>query len=1008
MADYNISAEITADASGFESGIKKAQKASENLSKSVSGVIQGLGKSGLVGALGAVGLATGGVTAILGTAKKAFQAISKTVNECAEAYRNQYKAEIALETAVKNNPYLDGSSIKGLKQFASEMQRVSEIGDEQFLPMMAQLIATGRTEAETMDIIRVATDMSATGTISFETAIQQLNATLNGNIGRLGQQNSELKNLTEEELKSGKAVEILGNKYKGLASATADSAKQLKNALGDLKENLGSVFEKALAPMRKYFTEVVTNLNNAITKAKGLKEAMADVFKDETVNVDATTENLERAFSEVLHKQQEITRNYSQYIQLYGKYIDEATDETAQAYKAQIKDLNAQLKTISEELNKRRKENEAEKKARAEAEAQAEEEKLINDLKEKYLKMIAEQEKRWANIKKVTGEAVSNEERLKFYQEKLVDIMSESGGKITENNQYYKDQMAIINQILEQLGKTEENSEWQEKLLEQRIEMLETEKERAVSLAEAMGEETYSIERYYNEKLLELKLQRLEEEKEKALENANGNGEEINAINEYYANEEKKIYDELGNYKKKKNEEEEKDEKSKLALMLEYAKQYANKVVAVVKKIASTIKSVVDTTINIFKKLFALSISDALDTLLEFEDSVLTFFVETLPQLPYFVQSVLQSIGTLFASLKNIINADAIKDVVYNMLHSIGIALPQITEDLLSIMVDLVDGAIDGLCEWVETDDGLNTLLNVILTIQTTLEDLIIRNLDKVVSMLETQVEKIGDFLAKSMTSANKTLPKLIRAILRVIKVIIDALAVALTNEEFIDSITDSIMGIIDALIELVPKIAESLIKLIFAVINAIIPKLPEIINRLASEILKIFSSDTGGMFKAFSEGLSTLLKKVMTFEFWMDVLTALGNAIGSIFSGGLAALTRETSGTQTGSQAGDAGLALLTGGVSTIGHALGWWAKGTNNAPAGLAIVGEAGPELVKFRGGEQVLNNRSTNKALENMGGKTNNFNVTFNNLQDTTAFSMMQQFKAYNRQMAINGIL
>lgn len=83
-------------------------------------------------------------------------------------------------------------------------------------------------------------------------------------------------------------------------------------------------------------------------------------------------------------------------------------------------------------------------------------------------------------------------------------------------------------------------------------------------------------------------------------------------------------------------------------------------------------------------------------------------------------------------------------------------------------------------------------------------------------------------------------------------------------------------------------------------------------------------------------------------------------------------------------------------------------YATGTNNATSGLHLVGEAGPELVKFRGGEQVLNNSNTNKALANMGGSTNNFNVTFNNLQDTTAFSMMQQLKAYNRQMAINGIM
>lgn len=82
--------------------------------------------------------------------------------------------------------------------------------------------------------------------------------------------------------------------------------------------------------------------------------------------------------------------------------------------------------------------------------------------------------------------------------------------------------------------------------------------------------------------------------------------------------------------------------------------------------------------------------------------------------------------------------------------------------------------------------------------------------------------------------------------------------------------------------------------------------------------------------------------------------------------------------------------------------------ATGTNNARKGLTLVGEAGPELVNFRGGEQVYNNHNTEKMLANAGGNTNNFNVVFNNTQDTTAFAMMQQLKAYKRQLAFNGVL
>ena len=202
--DYSISAKITADAIVYKKGIKQAQEASKSFSKTISGVVQGLGKSGLVGALGAVGLASNGLSTTLGTLVKVAKQVGQTINECTEYYRKQAIAEKQLEMAVQNNPLISGSSTKSLKAFASEMQKISNYGDEQLLPMMANLISLGRTENEVMRIMSTALDMSANGSMSLETAINQLNATLNGNIGRLGLQNAELKELTDAELKDAK------------------------------------------------------------------------------------------------------------------------------------------------------------------------------------------------------------------------------------------------------------------------------------------------------------------------------------------------------------------------------------------------------------------------------------------------------------------------------------------------------------------------------------------------------------------------------------------------------------------------------------------------------------------------------------------------------------------------------------------------------------------------------------------------------------------------------------
>jgi SLT domain-containing protein len=52
-------------------------------------------------------------------------------------------------------------------------------------------------------------------------------------------------------------------------------------------------------------------------------------------------------------------------------------------------------------------------------------------------------------------------------------------------------------------------------------------------------------------------------------------------------------------------------------------------------------------------------------------------------------------------------------------------------------------------------------------------------------------------------------------------------------------------------------------------------------------------------------------------------------------------------------------------GMLGAIGHGHGY-AKGTNHASAGFHWVGEQGPELVNFRGGEQVLTNGQSMAAV------------------------------------------
>ena len=965
--DYSVKTKVTADVSNFEKGMNKAEKSLKGFSNKLADNINRLGKKGLIGSIANVTLAMSGLTSSLSTVIKFAQQMGKAINECTEAYKGQVIAERALDTAIQNNPFITGSSSKALKEFASEMQKVSNYGDEELIPMMTNLISLGRTESETMQIMSVAMDMSAGMGISLDTAITQLNATLNGSIGRLGQQNAELKGLTEEELRQGKAIEILGEKFKGLSSATADTSKQLQNIKGDFKETLGQFTLPSSDMWNKFWTgfyekgiAVIQKFNDYLDVKIIGKQLVENLYSNARTVAKANKLKVEDVFMDFRYMREELS---------YLNDSELATlQKTLERQKERTQGEERILSIVKQMLHNKELEADQERK-NAEAEAKRAREQADREAKEKAL---AEQRKKDAEeLAKAKEKALQNEKQ------------------------------------------------WQDKILSQQISILEKEKESAVEGAEERGEATYEVERYYNEKILALKLQQIEKEREEALKGENVTADAKIAINQYYDNEVKKIYDDLGKYKAKKNKEEIKETKTALQETLKNVanimQEVSKKMTDTFSKVVSKIKSIISGVGGFLSKLFEFKPDEVLDNILKFEDSVLTFFVETLPKTPNFFASVFESIGVLIKNVRKAVKAEDIRQIIRGILNIVVDNLPQMIEDLVIIVEELTDGVIDALMDWLDSDEGLDKLLKLIVKIQKALEKLISKNLDKLADSLAKHTDDFADFLAESMTSANNTLPKLINAVLKIIGAVIQAVADAFKNQEFIDSIINAIIEMTNSIMDNLPRIIGSIVQLIVNIIVALAPRLPEIImalvNGLADAIPKCIGQIVSGLAKGIGQIFKGLFERIFTWDFWKDALQTLGEVltqiVADVFSGGLASLSGGAGGV-TGNVAGDIGLGLATGGVSYLGHLFGWWAKGTNNAPAGLSIVGEAGPELVKFRGGEQVLNNRNTNKALAEMGGKTNNFNVTFNNLQDTTAFSMMQQLKAYNRQMAINGIL
>lgn len=1111
MADYSINAILKADARSFIAGLKKSETALSKFGKTTD---KTLGTNGITKKFSAATKSVSALTAVITAEVAVLNKLIKGVKEYSDTYRTQQIAELQLTAAIKNNPLVNGTAAQGLKDFASEMQRVSNYGDEKLLPMMSNLIATGRTEAQVQKIMKAAIDLSATGAMSLETAVTQLNATLNGNIGRLGQQNAELKLLSDEELKNGKAVDILAKKYEGLGKATINSTTQMKNAKGDFEEAIGRLTLPTSELINKFWTSWYEGGTKFINKFNEYWEinSTGKFLEKEIKNIAATIQktNSGNSINDILKDSNvlsDIMRKMTEdQILDYQKYIQQLGYNTTEWQRLFNKKVNFELtlkRSIAEE----------EAKATEKKEEQAQKQKTVNDFVAAAYEKIKKQKLEWEGIEKITGEEVENEEQIDFYQKVLLDAIVDSNGAINEQSALYKDILKTISSLKPAIEK---------------------------SIPKSIPTSPFEIVRAKIKDFLDKFKDTFPELYGKIEDIIKKVKEKIQEIAKYAA----VIIPAFNNVCKG------------IAKGFSTAFQTVGKII---NKTLSAVKNAVSDTLSAIKKVVSFSVDDSLDALLAFEDGILTFFVETLPKLPQFIESAFGSVISLLETLDSVIDFDKLERDLSSMINTISDKLPKAFESALNILVgetdekgetdkiglltalsnaieknapaivnafgdmfmavgnalptvinqlfgvigsllgglgkyikehkdefetmlkNIVTSIVNGISEFIKSG-GLKNLLDGLLVVQQAIEDAVSDNIEGIGDFISEALPDIMEFLKKSIISASETMEEIAPTLLKALGELIGAIFQVAFDPEVIESSFGALRGIISGLIQ---GIVAFVVKIIPVLIEALVaaPKfIPELISGILSGIVDGFlHADWLGIIKAcfdgfiegfkdlfgihspstvfegfggniveglkiglegFAEVLEVLMEPLETlvdnltnfssigggfekmFNGIANVVKISGKVIIGVLGGVVAALAdvhnelRDIIKSVTSIKVWTPWKTYTIGGVDigkvstpdvskyvSIIDAL---ADGTNNARKGLTLVGEAGPELVNFRGGEQVYNNHNTEKMLAGAGGNTNNFNVTFQNTQDTTAFAMLQQLKAYNRQMAINGVL
>lgn len=345
MANKGVNIKLTADEKPLKNGLDKATSALNKFKKSLSKN----STANFVTSLTGVGKAFGAVT---GAAKAA----AAVVNETIEAYNKQAEAEVQLEGAARNNPYLNAANVQSLKDYASQLQSMSTFGDEELLPLMAQLASAGRNQAEIQDIMSASVDIAASGTMSLESAVKNLSKTYSGLSGELGEANPAIKALTTEQLKNGDAVKVMKSQYSGIAKSVADATggwKQFQNTLGDLKEAIGQNFAEgknsAGKILNNFLSSVVSGLQESNKAAQEFKNKIAGIAA-----VESGTLTDSQTAQKTADESKARLDNYRQTLKTFNEDVDTYTagawkeltlfnakvaDETGQEYDEEYKRL---------------------------------------------------------------------------------------------------------------------------------------------------------------------------------------------------------------------------------------------------------------------------------------------------------------------------------------------------------------------------------------------------------------------------------------------------------------------------------------------------------------------------------------------------------------------------------------------------------------------------------------------------------------------------------------------
>lgn len=167
---------------------------------------------------------------------------------------------------------------KDIQEFASKIQLTTTLGDDLALSLFSMARNFTKTTEEAKKLTLAAIDLSRATGDSLESSVEKLGKTYSGQIGLLAKLIPETKKLTEEQLKSGAAIDAVLKRFGGAeanaVNTYAGRVQQIKNNFGDAFEPLGFAITKSplvVAGLKSINDEIIT-ITESMVKVLGGKD----------------------------------------------------------------------------------------------------------------------------------------------------------------------------------------------------------------------------------------------------------------------------------------------------------------------------------------------------------------------------------------------------------------------------------------------------------------------------------------------------------------------------------------------------------------------------------------------------------------------------------------------------------------------------------------------------------------------------------------------------------------